>query len=732
MLTGVAVALLGLFLLLQGCCQVGAEIGGRHIRRITAVDLPSSNSSDATKARLKKFQIKKGENCTKAGSCSNSSSSTTATPDGNREVKTVSSFLEADGLQEGVHEDIPSYLTTHRSSYDGGYGSYFDGDDFDDRTAGASKKSSFSYEHHSGTESMNFDAPLTTPRISLFDDVHAKMTEGIRQNLEDMGNHAFPEVAQSHNDNVQLGQRAVAITAQPPPTDKTNEDISLEFVSKYSVVYNDSKIPFVRRDIVVENATHLDFETSRIHTQLEPEVNRTIYYISNDTHSTIIPATDIQNNTGTPGDEDSTTSVSTKDRSFSRSHEPRNDASNEVNRTATSDMPIKVVVLNNTNTELVDSDARSSDKAAPSSSTGAEVTKDPESNAVRPISTAGDTNRLNRILVSSRGRYNSTEVLEQSSHTPITKSPENVVKSEEPTNESRSKYHLRRNGKNRSGEQVDSSTETNRTSTEKSVLSSTTGDALLSQPTASASSVQNDSDQAPAGGLTKEPEESSTAGYVSSSGSRAFTSRRPHTAAKNKTRDNEANSGGESSVVVSTSNSSSVNIEAVDRRLSTLIRRLLTNNTTPLTAATTNEATTESNAIIREFPASSARTSVLETTRPNKTDNNEGNDIISFKNSAYKPVSRNRGSVRYVSQRNGTLENIPPTAATWTLVTLRGRDNSTGILRHDDSTSDANIKRLPSTRGRRPWSGQERGEYLYDKKELFELKGLMSGYQMVG
>jgi len=56
---GAAVTLVGLYLLLQGCCQVGAEIGGRHIRRITAVDLPSSNSSDVTKARLKKVQIKK-------------------------------------------------------------------------------------------------------------------------------------------------------------------------------------------------------------------------------------------------------------------------------------------------------------------------------------------------------------------------------------------------------------------------------------------------------------------------------------------------------------------------------------------------------------------------------------------------------------------------------------------------------------------------------------------------
>jgi hypothetical protein len=718
MLTGVAVTLLALFLLLQGCSQVGGEIGGRHIRRITAGDLPSSNSSDATKARLKKLQIRKGENCTKTGSCS---SSTTASPHGTPDGKTISSFLEDDSLQEGLHEDILTYLTTGRSPYEGGYDSYFDGDDFDERTAGASKKSSFSKEHHSGTESINFDAPLTTPRIRLFDDVHARMTEGIRQNLEDMDNHAFPELGQRHNDNLQQGHRAVAVTAQPPPTDKTNEEISLEFLSKYSLVYNDSKIPFVRRDIVVENATHLDFERSRIHTEVEPEVNSTVYYISNDTHSTIIPASDIWNNTGTPGNKDSTISESTKDRSFSRSHEPRNDSSSEENRAVTSDMPVKLVISNGTNTELTASDAKSPDKhTLPSSSAGAVVTKDPESNAVRPVSTARDSNRVNRVLVSSRGRYNSTEVLEQSSQTPISKSPGSVFSSDEPTNQSRSKYNLQRTGTNRSEEQLDTRTETDNVATEKSVLSSTVENALLSQPTASASSVQNDKNQISADGFTKEPEESSTAGYLSGSRNRAFTSRRPHTAARNKTRDNEAKNDGESSVVNPSANSSSVNVEAVDRPLSTLKRRLQANNTTPVTSTTPNESTTESNAIIREFPASSARTSVLKNTLSNKTDNNEGNDISSFKNNnVYKPATRNRGSVRYGSQTNGTLEDIPPTAAVWTLVTLRGRDNKTGALRQDNSTSDANMKRLPATRGRRPWGSQEQSEYLCDKNDFF-------------
>ena len=212
---------------------------------------------------------------------------------------------------------------------------------------------------------------------------------------------------------------------------------------------------------------------------------------------------------------------------------------------------------------------------------------------------------------------------------------------------------------------------------------------------------------------------------MNSSRSRAFTSRRPVTAAENKTRDNEVKNGGETSVGIPSANSSSVNVEAVDRRLSTLKRRLQTNNTTPVTSSTPNDSTTESNAIIREFPASSARTSVLQNTLSNKTDNNEGNDIISFKNNVHKPVTRNRGSVRYGSQRNDTLDDIPPTAAIWTLVTLRGRENRTGLVRQDNSTSDTNMKRLPSAGSRRPWSWQEQGEYLCHKKECFDLNGLV-------
>jgi hypothetical protein len=720
MLTGAVVTLLGFFLVLQGCWQVGAEIGGRHIRRITAVDLPSSNSSDATKARLKKLQTKKGEDCTKSGSCN---ISTTAAPHGGPEGKTTSSFLDADVLQERLHDDILSYLTTSRSPFDGGYDSYFNEGDFDERSAGASKKS-FSHEHHSVTESVNFDTPLTTPRISLFDDVHARMTEGIRQNLEDMDNHAFPEQAQRHNDNAQQGHRAIAVTAQPPPTGNANEEVALEFLSKFSVVYNDSKIPFVRRDIVVENATHLDFERSRVHTEVEPEIDRTVYYMSNDTHSTVIPTFDVQNKTGTPGDKDSTTSGSTKDRFFSRSHEPRNDSSNEENRRVTSDLPVKLVILNDTNAEPTDSGTKSADKdALASSSAGAIETKDPESNAVRPVHTASNTNITSSIFVSNRGRYNTTNVLQPSSQTPVSNSPENISSSEEPRKESRAKDHLRRTGTNRSEDQVHSNTTKVRISTEKSVLSTTLENASLSHPSANASNIQSEKGQILADGFTKEPEESSTTASISSPRSRTFPSRRPHTAAKNKTRENEAKNVVESSVVTPSTNSSSVNVQPVGRRLSTLKWRLQASSTTPLTSTTSNDTTTESNAIIREFLTSSAQTSVLKNAPSNKTDNNEGNDIISFKSNVYKPVSRNRGSIRYGNQTNGTLEDIPPTAAVWALVTLRGRNNKTASLGQENSTSDSSTKNLPSTRGRKPWSSQEQGRYLY-VKEWFEFNGV--------
>lgn len=769
--------LLGVFLLLQGCWEVGAEIGGRHIRRITAADLPSSNSTDATKVRMKKLQVKGGENCTKAGSCSNL---TTPAPHSTPTGKTVSSFLSDDVLQGRLHADVMSYLTTTKSPYDGGYDSYFDGHDFNDRTDHVPKKSSFSDEHHSGTEAMNFDAPLTTPRIKLFDDFHTRMTEGIRQNLEEMDEHRFRDVTLGHGDKVLDGLKIAQVPARLPspgdPTEKTDEKVALEFLSNFSVVYNDSKINnSVKRDVVVENGTHIDFDWSRVHTKVEPEVNRTVFYILNDTNSTINPAsesvsTDSKNdthsfqidttvghskvdavsleslnsserslphlnttanqnvtqniNTGTPGDKDSTTSESAMDRSISRSHEPRNYSSNRENVTVTSDKPITWVISNKTKSVLSDIERKyANEDAITSSSSGDIITKDPKSNTVGPALTERNINRGSKMLVSRRDQQNSTNGLEQSSQTPLSGSSENNNSNYDERKKSRARYNLLRNGTSRSEERVQSSTASVSMTTEKAIPSTqvTEENGVVSQTTANTRSIQNNTNPTSEYGFTEEQEEISTVGYISSSRGRTFTYRRPHTVASTVDRDsNTADASGQSSAVRNSTSSPYINIEAVRRRM-TSKRLPHTSTEASVALVLSTNLTTESNVIVRGLPVIARRTSLS-----NETDNNEGNDIISVRNNIYTPATRNRGSVRYGSQNSdvsGSVSNasstfsIPPTSVAWTLVSRKGPDNETQALRQGNSTSDAHVRRWPPTRGRRPWNSEEQGKYLYAGNE---------------
>jgi hypothetical protein len=634
------------------------------------------------------------------------------------------------------------------------------------------------------TEGMNFDTPLTTPRISLFDDFHAKVTEGIRQNLEEMDEYSFRDVPRLFGDNVQEGNRTAAVTVLPPskgdPTDKTDEKVALEFLSQLSVVYNDSKMSnSVRRDIVVENGTHIDFERSRVHIELEPEVNRTIFYISNDTHSTIIPApTSVStadsrngshtshnnmvvnhssadtissvtlghseqssphlntainmnviqnNNTGTPGNKDSTTSESKRDRSFSRSNGIRNNSSRG-NVTVISNKPITLLISNETKSEIIDTERKNTtNDALRTSKSGAVVTKDFKSKVTGPVSTEKDTNRGSRMLVSSRSSYNSTNGLEQSSQTPLSGSSENNFSSDNATKKPRAKYNFRRTGTNTSEEHVESSTVMVGMTTRKASASARVAadEAVPSQTTQSATSIQNDANSISGYGFTEVPKERSTAGYVSSSRGRAFTYQRPHAAANSTTSDSEAQGGkGDSSTVRPSTSSFSVNTETGLRRLTTLNRRLQNSTIAPFTLSPKNNSTTESNAIVRGLPVIARRPPAFKNTLSNKTNNNEGNDIVSFKNNAYKPVTRSRGSVRYGNQKNDTSEDMrnsssgfftPSTAVAWTLVSLKSPGNETRNLRQDNSTSDAHTKRWPPTRGRRPWSSEEQGKYLWLK-----------------
>lgn len=779
MSTGAAMAVLASLILLQGCWEVGAEIGGRHIRRITAADLPSSNSTEATKVRLKKTQVKVGENCTKEGSCMNAM---TAAPHSNPKGKTTSSFLADDVLQGRLHADVLSFLTTTGSPYGGGYDSYFDGDIFGERTVSVPKKLSFSDVYRSATERMNYDMPLTTPRISLFDDFYAKVTEGIRQNLEEMDEYRFRDVSRFYDDNVQEGHRTAPVTVLPPstadPADKSDEKVALEILSKLSVVYNDSKMSnSVRRDIVVENGTHVDFERSRIHTELQPEVNRTTFYISNDTHSTIIPAptsvsmTDSRNgsqtfhnnavvnhssanelfleslghsehsphpnitismnviqnnNTGTPGNKDSTTSESKRDRTLSRSNGVRNNSSRD-NITVISNKPIALQISNGTKSELIDTEKKNTtNNIITTSRSGAVVKTDSKSKAASPVSAERDNNRGSRMLVSSRSNYNSTNGLEQSSQTPISGSSENNFSSDNATRKPRTKYNLRRNGTNASEEQVESSTVIAGMTTRKAVPSVRVraDEKVTPQTKQSVRSRKNDTNPVSGYGFTEVPNDRSTTG---SSRGRASTYQRPHTAASNTTSDSEAQVGkSDYSTVRPSTISSSVNAEMVRRRLTTLNRRLQSSTTTPVTLYTTNNSTTESNAIVRGLPVTVGRPPAIKNTPSNKTENNEGNDIVSFKNDAYKPVTRSRGSVRYGNQKNYTSGDIwnsssvfstPPTTAAWTLVSLSKTSNETQNLRQNNSTLDVHKRRWPPTRGRRPWSSEEQGKYLCLKIE---------------
>jgi hypothetical protein len=759
MLAGVAVKLLGLFLLLQGCLEVRAEIGGRHIRRITAADLPSSNSTDTTKIRLKKLQAKGGENCTKAGSCGNP---TTPAPHSTPSGKTVSSFLSDDVLQERLRTDLLSYLTTTRSPYVGDHGSYFDGNGFNDRTAHTPKKSSFSNKRHTGTEAMNFDAPLTTPVIKLFDDFHAKMTEGIRQNLEKMDENMFRDVMLQDDDKTldghQTEQMPARIHSSGDPTEKTSEKVALEFLSNFSVVYNNSDINnSLKREVVVENGTHIDFDYSRVQTKVEPEVNRTVFYILNGTNSTLAPPSEAvstdstndthglqtdtterflahlntaanhnltqNNNTGTPGDKESTTSESTMDRPIPRSHISRNNSSILENLTPTSNEPIKLMISNETKAELTNIEKQYSNEDTMTSSNGSDImTKDPKSNTVGPVFTERKVNRDSGMLASRRDQQNSTDGLEQSSQIPLSGLPENSYSNEDARKKPRARYNLLRNGTNISEEQAQSSTASVSMTTGTVIPSTqaTEANGFVSETASDARDIQNNTNPTSANGFTDEQEESSTPGCVSIARGRRSTYRCPDTASVGNTTD----ASDRSSTVRNSTSIPSANVEAIRRR-TTSKRRPNTSTETSVTLLSSSTLTTESNVIIRGLPVTARRTSLS-----NETDNREGNDIISVRNNVYTPVTRNRGSIRYGSQksdvsggaRNASYSSsVPTTSVTWTLVSRKGPDDQTRTLRQDNSTSDAHVRRWAPTRGRRPWNSEGQGKYLYKGKEWIRL-----------
>ena len=710
-----------LFLLLLEC---GAEVGGRHIRRITAADLPSSNSTVATRTKLKKLQSVNEPNCTQTGTCS---SSTTPPVSLEETTKSVSSFVADDVLQRRLHltTNPPNHAKILETLFEDP-SIPFDGY-FENKTNYFPREvSSFRDYNHSATEASNFDAPLTTPRIGLFDDFHDRLTEGIQQNL-DSNEHSFRNTHEKQSVNIP--------SYEPANDPKKNESIALEFTKKLSVVYNDSSSPVsVSRNVVIENGTRVNLEKSSVHTEVEPELNKTVvYYFTNESYSPELPETEptttedsvgnnnanlqtvsnvtlskpnavektrynqrgstnrnaknvIIKNTGTPGDKESTTSEPIRGRSNNRSQEQ---ISNNIN----DNLSESTIVSNNNSAvyTLADINTNSSGVAA-NVNNPSKITKDLKSNkvlVVYPGKTVSNSSYYRNSKMLPLGRnsnsINSTNNFDEASENPQLSSSENSLTRDQ-VKKSKLRNGLRRSGLNRTEEQVGSSNITLNTAElgNGSVLTQTPDEATTPSEYLT---------------TTTEYEESITTDYSASSRSRAFTFRRIYSGT--------STIEPVSDETYETSTRESSNIDGVRKRLSTMRRRLQTSTEPSYTVVSSSNFTTESNTIVRGWPGVPRRPTVPKLspngTVTDSTYNNEGNEIITARTNTYKPINRNRGNVRYGSPSNTTFGSnqnesessfpLPPSATAWTLVTLKGTRNESKPTREpiQNNTSAANI-----------------------------------------
>lgn len=240
-----------------------SAVGERHIRRITSADLPStSNSSGSVRNNINVVN-----NCT-PGSTNGSCSAALAEED-KRKTKDKLPELPTDdphgvlqrstheALQERIHADIVHHLAT-TDSYEGPY--YQDGDAFDTESSPSAEGGRDTYRHHDvRTEASDFNSTLTTPRIGLFDDRFVRVSESIRQNLEELDEQNV--VRSTAGPTTELGTRNI------PPT--ADSKVALEYTNHVSIQYNDTSNPprSFHRDLVVENGTHVDFSSAYIHTE---------------------------------------------------------------------------------------------------------------------------------------------------------------------------------------------------------------------------------------------------------------------------------------------------------------------------------------------------------------------------------------------------------------------------------------------------------------------------------
>ncbi|KAJ9575963.1 hypothetical protein L9F63_007190, partial [Diploptera punctata] len=517
-------------------------------------------------------------------------------------TKAVPSFVADDVLQRRLH------LTTTSPSYVESLDSFFEDsdvsfdDDYENKTNYFPREvSSFRDYNHSVTDASDFGATLTTPRISIFDDFHDRLTEGIQQNL-DTNEQSFRSTEKS--DNPKYKQ-----VHDPMNKEHENSDTNLQSIQNNSLS---------KQSVLEKSKSERKSSTNR-----KPLSDKNV----------------IIKNTGTPGDKESTTSEPTRGRSHNRS---RTQISNKISDNKLSE---STIVTNNLET--------STNSAVSDSAT--ETNKNVSDN---------NNSRGGKMLILSHNQNSSssTNIFDESSETPQFGSSENSLNREN-IKKSRLRNGLRRTGFNRTEEQVDANTTT---------------EAYEKTPATTKQSDENNY---------------STTEYSSSSRSRAFTFRRLYSGTSTIA---PTTDGTTKTFEKISSTTKPNNVDTIRQRLSTLRRRLQTSTEPTYTVVSSSNFTTESNAIVRGWPGIPKRSSVPKLS-PNgtvteSTENNEGNDIITRTNT-FKPINRNRGAVRYGSQKNVNESSfpLPPSATAWTLVTLKGPGNESRSSQQSDQNDTSTI-----------------------------------------
>ncbi|XP_068081749.1 uncharacterized protein [Anabrus simplex] len=283
---------LGVFLVLATSLLTGSAVGERHIRRITAADLPAltnssgpSRTSNSNNNVLKTLESSPVTNCSTGGT--NGSCGEALPEEAKRKAKDKLPELSSDDshsvfesssdetLQERLHSGILLHLTTaapdysHEGSLDQDRGTTYP----QSTTPSKEVRTSSYRDHDVNAEIGRFDSSLTTPRVSLIDDRFLRVSESIKQNLEDLEEqHVFRPTSTPSSQNLET--TSPSSSGYIPPTSgdispPNGTKVAFEYTNHVSIQYNDTFDPPRRlhKDIVVENGSRVEFTSSYIHTE---------------------------------------------------------------------------------------------------------------------------------------------------------------------------------------------------------------------------------------------------------------------------------------------------------------------------------------------------------------------------------------------------------------------------------------------------------------------------------